>query len=174
MTQNATVTGIAQLISLAIGPVFLLAGIGSILNVMAARLGRVIDRARQLESEFAAGDDGDRPRMRDELRTLDRRMTVVQTAIGACTGSALFVSLVVAILFVAELADFAYARPIALLFIIAMALLIVGLVLFLWEVNLAMRSVRVRRAFIERPAAAVAATDRSSISPPAASPAATH
>lgn len=174
MTQNATVTGIAQLISLAIGPVFLLAGIGSILNVMAARLGRVIDRARQLENEFAAGDDGDRTRMRGELRMLDRRMTVVQSAIGACTGSALFVSLVVAILFVAELADFTYARPIALLFIIAMALLIVGLLLFLWEVNLAMRSVRVRRAFIARPGAAVAAADHSSISPPAASPAARH
>ena len=150
MTPASTVTGIAQLISLAIGPVFLLAGIGSILNVMAARLGRVIDRARQLESEFATGSEAERSRMRVELRVLDRRMTVVQSAIGACTGSALFVSLVVAILFVAELAHFAYARPIAVLFIVAMALLIIGLVLFLWEVNLSMRSVRVRRALIDR------------------------
>lgn len=153
MTQSSTVTGIAQLISLAIGPVFLLAGIGSILNVMAARLGRVVDRARQLEADYAGFDEGGRERIRDELRVLDRRMTVVQLAIGACTSSALFVSLVVAILFVAELADFAYARPIAVLFIIAMALFITGLVLFLWEVNLAMRSVRVRQTFLERPGA---------------------
>ena len=83
-----------------------------------------------------------------ELRVLDRRMTVVQAAVGSCVASALFVSLLVGILFVAALADFAYARTIALLFIIATALLIVGLVLFLWEVNLAMRSVRVNRALI--------------------------
>lgn len=150
MTPAPTVTVIAQLISLAIGPVFLLAGIGSILNVMAGRLGRVVDRARQLERDFLDLTEESRMRSSGELRVLDRRMTVVQLAIGCCAASALFVSLVVAILFVAELADFAYARPIALLFILAMALLIVGLVLFLWEVNLAMRSVRVRRSFIDR------------------------
>lgn len=153
MTHTPTVTGIAQLISLAIGPVFLLAGIGSILNVMAQRLGRVIDRARHLEQDFASLSDPAQARSGDELRTLDRRMTVVQLAIGSCTASALFTALVVAILFVAALADFAYARPIALLFILAMVLLIVGLVLFLWEVNLAMRSVRVNRAlFAKSPA----------------------
>ena len=53
-------------------------------------------------------------------------------------------------LFVAALADFAYARTIALLFILAMTMLIAGLILFLWEVNLAMRSVRVNRNLIAR------------------------
>ncbi len=150
MTQASTVTGISQLISLAIGPVFLLAGIGSILNVMAQRLGRVIDRARQLERDFKALTDDARLRTSGELRVLDRRMTVVQLAMGCCTASALFTALVVAILFVAALAHFAYATPIAVLFIMAMALLITGLVLFLWEVNMAMRSVRVNRQMIAR------------------------
>lgn len=150
MNTPASVTSIAHLISLAIGPVFLLAGIGSILNVMAHRLGRVIDRARDLERDFAGHADAARLRISTELRVLDRRMVVVQLAVGACTASALFVCLVVAILFVAALADFAYARPIAWLFIVAMLLLIAGLFLFLWEVNLAMRSVRVNRHIIAR------------------------
>lgn len=151
MTQSPTVTGIAQLISLSIGPVFLLAGIGSILNVMAQRLGRVIDRARELERDFGQLSDPARARTADELRVLDLRMTVVQVAIGCCTASALFASLVVAVLFVSALAHFAYARTIALFFVIAMVLLIVGLIFFLWEVNLAMRVVRVNRAFVARP-----------------------
>ena len=150
MGQSSTVTGISQLISLAIGPVFLLAGVGAILNVMAQRLARVIDRARALELDYAGADESARGRITEELRVLDRRMTVVQAAIGACTASALFASLVVAVLFVSALADFAYARPIALLFIAAMLFVIVGLILFLWEVNLAMRSVRVNRALIGR------------------------
>lgn len=150
MNTPQTVTGTAQLISLAIGPVFLLAGIGSILNVMAHRLGRVVDRARQLERDYQDLAEGARARITAELRVLDRRMVVVQAAVGCCTAAALFVCLVVAILFVAALADFAYGRSIALLFIVAMTLLIVGLLLFLWEVNLAMWSVRVNRKLIGR------------------------
>ncbi|MDP8994363.1 MAG: DUF2721 domain-containing protein, partial [Pseudomonadota bacterium] len=78
------------------------------------------------------------------LRLLDRRMRLVNWSISACTASALFVCLVVGILFVAEFADFAFGRSIALLFILAMLLLIVGLVLFLYEVRVAMRSLRTR------------------------------
>ena len=139
------VSTVAQLIQLSIAPVFLLAGIGAILNVLAQRLARVVDRARHLEAEFASFDEAARGRAGAELRILDRRMKVVNQAISACTASALFVCLVVAIMFVAEFADFAFARPIALLFILAMLLLIVGLVLFLYEIRLAMRSLRDRR-----------------------------
>lgn len=150
MNAPTTVSAISHLISLAIGPVFLLAGIGSILNVMAHRLGRVIDRARLLEGDFAHMTEGARLRIAAELRVLDLRMVVVQLAVGCCTASALFVCLLVAILFIAGLAGFAYARVIALLFVIAMAMLVIGLLLFLYEVNLAMRSLRVNRQLLAR------------------------
>ena len=148
MLQATPVSAIGHLIQLAIAPVFLLAGIGAILNVLAQRLARVVDRARVMEEEFESLDESRRERAAAELVLLDRRMTVVNQAISACTASALFVCLVVAIMFVAEFADFAFARPIALLFILAMLLLIVGLVLFLYEIRLAMRSLRVRRDLI--------------------------
>jgi hypothetical protein len=41
-------THLAQIIQLAVAPVFLLAGLGAFLNVCAGRLARIIDRARQL------------------------------------------------------------------------------------------------------------------------------
>ena len=145
LDQSIPVSTIAHLIQLAIAPVFLLAGIGAILNVLAQRLARVVDRARHLEAEFDSFDPAARNRAIAELSILSRRMTVVNHAISACTASALFVCLVVAILFVADLAEFAFARVIALLFILTMLLLIVGLLLFLYEIRLAMRSLRVRR-----------------------------
>ena len=151
MDQTIPVSTIAHLIQLAIAPVFLLAGIAGILNVLAQRLARVVDRARQLEAEFHSMDEGTRSRAMDELCILDRRMTVVNNAISACTASALFVCLVVAILFVADLAEFGFAKTIALLFILAMLLLIVGLVLFLYEIRLAMRSLRVRSELLPGP-----------------------
>jgi hypothetical protein len=142
---------IAHLIQLAIAPVFLLAGIGAILNVLAQRLARVVDRARALEKEFASYDGAERAGAAAELSLLDRRMVVVNQAIRACTASALFTCLVVAILFIADLTDFRFGQPIALLFIVAMLLLIVGLVLFLHEIRLAMKSIEVRRALLPRP-----------------------
>ncbi|MDB5723195.1 MAG: hypothetical protein JWP15_3813, partial [Alphaproteobacteria bacterium] len=82
---------------------------------------------------------------KSELRVLDRRMSLSILALSACTASALMVCVLIAILFVGDLADVPLARPIALLFILAMLLLIARLILFLWEVRLAMRSIRIRR-----------------------------
>jgi hypothetical protein len=144
--EPAPVSAIAHLIQLAVAPVFLLAGIGSILNVLAHRLARVVDRSRTLEDAYVEADEAGRTQMRTELYLLDRRMAVVNAAISCCTASALFVCVVVAILFVADLADFKFGQPVALLFILAMLLLIAGLILFLWEVRLAMRSLRTHGA----------------------------
>jgi len=114
--------------------------------VMAGRLARVVERARGLERDFAAFDDDARALATAELRILDLRMTVVNLALSACTAAALFVCVLVAMLFIADLSEFAFGRPVAWLFVLAMSLLILGLVLFLWEVRLAMRALRVRRA----------------------------
>jgi hypothetical protein len=149
MDPVAAVPAIAHLIQLAVAPVFLLAGIGSILNVLAQRLARAVDRDRRLQAELHSFDEAERAAAAAELGLLGQRMTVVNLAIVCCTSSALFVCVVVAILFVADLADFPFGRPIAWLFIVAMLLLILGLVLFLFEIHLAMRSLRVRRRMRE-------------------------
>jgi hypothetical protein len=151
MDQTLPVSTIAHLIQLAIAPVFLLAGIAGILNVLAQRLARVVDRGRNLEREYESFDEATREHAAAELDIILRRMWIVNLAITACTASALFVCLVVAILFVADLAQIAFARPIAVLFIVAMGLLIVGLTLFLAEIRLAARFVSIRRDLLPPP-----------------------
>ena len=147
----AAVTTIAHQIQLAVAPVFLLAGIAGIINVLAHRLARVVDRSRQLEAEPPDAQEMVRRLFFEELAILDQRMRVVNWSLSCCTAGALFVCVVVAILFVAGLANFAFARPIALLFILAMLLLIVGLLLFLYEVRLATRALKIsRRRRVER------------------------
>ena len=150
MDETAAVSALAHQIQLAVAPVFLLAGIGAILNVLAQRLARVVDRARKLEEEFSSLDEGERRRAAAELCYLERRMNIVNQAIRCCTASALFTCLVVAVLFVADLAAFPFAQPIALLFVVAMLLLIAGLILFLHEIRLAMRSLTVRRELLPK------------------------
>lgn len=144
MIDSAPVSTIAHLIQLAIAPVFLLAGIGAILNVMANRLARVVDRVRTLERGFGAYEAEEEARARTEIRVLARRIRLVNNAITGCTASALFVCLVVAVIFAADFFSLEIGRSIAVLFILAMGLLIIGLILFLMEVRLAARSLRVR------------------------------
>lgn len=144
------VADIAHTIQLAVAPVFLLAGIGSILNVLAGRLARVVDRSRHLERQFTAPDHPDHDYQVWELRVLDRRMQLANLAIFLCTASAVLVCAVVAGLFVAQLARLGFGRTMAISFILAMLLLIAGLTLFLAEVRLALRSVRVRDELLER------------------------
>lgn len=143
MDESIAVTTIAHQIQLAVAPVFLLAGIGGIINVLAQRLARVVDRSRQLEAEAPGESAAARAAYATELGLLERRMKVVNWAISLCTASALFVCVVVAILFVADLARIGFARPIAMLFILAMLLLILGLILFLYEIRLAMRGLAI-------------------------------
>lgn len=140
---------IAQNIQLALAPVFLLTGIASVLNVLSARLGRVVDRARKLEAEFAGLDPGERARAQAELRVLGRRMAAAHWAIGLCTSASLSVCVVVALIFVSDLVSLKLSAAVAPLFILTMALLIAGLLLFLYEVQIATRSVRVRGEMLE-------------------------
>lgn len=144
MDPSVAVSAIAHQIELAVAPVFLLAGVGALLNVMTHRLARVVDRARYLAEGARSLDETEQARARQELRVLSRRMTASHLAIGCCTASALFVCIVVATMFIAAPTQLAVARIISSLFIAAMSLLIVGLILFLYEVQLAMRSLRIR------------------------------
>jgi hypothetical protein len=143
------VNTIAQVIQLALAPVFLLTGIASLLGVLSNRLGRVVDRARKIEAELAGYDPVARAQASLELQVLGRRMAAAHWALGLCTLSALFVCVVVAIMFIADFVEMRLSSAVAPLFVATMALLIAGLLLFLYEVQIATRSVRVRGAVLE-------------------------
>ncbi|WP_439533887.1 DUF2721 domain-containing protein [Polymorphobacter sp.] len=146
------IAGIAQNIQLAVTPVFLLTAIGALLNVLITRLGRVVDRARQLEDDLMGTELNDERRLvaLADLSVLDRRMGAVNMAIALCTASAFLVCIVIAILFVGELVDLAWATAVVWFFIGAVALLAGGLGLFLAEIRIALTSVRVRAVLLSQ------------------------
>jgi hypothetical protein len=149
MTEG-NISSIAHSIELAVAPVFLLAGIGGILNVVANRLSRVVDRVRALERDVPTAEETIRAQELAELAILDRRMSICHLSIGLCTASALLVCMVVTILFVAGLTALDFATPVSLLFIGATGCLAMGLMLFLAEITIATRFVRVREEFIRK------------------------
>jgi hypothetical protein len=140
------VSTIAQTIQLSLAPVFMLAAIGQILNVLAGRLARVIDRARILE-ERVLGPETGADRVRDiwELKLLDERMSIINAALFLAVSSAVMACVVIALLFIANIAKFHIGTWIALAFIVAVALLICCLNAFMWEVRVSLRAIHVRK-----------------------------
>lgn len=138
------VTHIAQTIQLAVAPVFMLAGIGAFLNVCAGRLARVIDRARAVEKGVLATRGKEHDRLVAEIRMLDRRMTVVNSAIFLSVASGCTICVVVILLFAAELFKGHLGNTIALAFIMAMVLQAAAFATFIQEIRLASRTIHIR------------------------------
>lgn len=141
---------VAKTIQTAIAPVFLLAGIGAILNVMVGRLARIVDRARSLEKLHPQSTGPEHQRHVFELRLLDRRIHVINTAVFLVVLAAVANCAVVAMLFIAELLDLAIGKVIAITFVLSMLLLIGGLSWFLVEVRMSVRAIRIRAELLER------------------------
>jgi hypothetical protein len=142
--QGIEIVDIAHAIQLAVAPVFLLSGVGVLLGVLTNRLARIVDRARTAEAKLAeAASDHDKVRIRSNLDALSRRARLINVAITLITVTALFVSLVVALLFTSTFAPINLATPVAVLFVASMLTLVIALLAFLLEVRIAIASLRI-------------------------------
>ncbi len=135
---------IAHLIQVALTPIFLISAIGVTLNVLTSRLARIVDRARLMEKEVRT--PGYRPEGRDlheSLRVLQRRSRYINAAIMLITISALFIALVVVMLFVNAFLRWNLSIFIACMFIGSMVALAAALMAFLIEVRIATRTLQI-------------------------------
>jgi len=133
MQTVTSITTLAHVIQLAVGPVFLLSGIGAILAVLTNRLARVVDRFRTLNNS----KDDERAVYEKEMATLLKRARWIHWAISFCTVSALLICIVIAALFVGSVMNLDPSSMISMLFILTMLVLISGLLCFLREIFLA-------------------------------------
>lgn len=135
-------SGISSVIQLAVAPVFLLASISGALNVLSLRMGRIIDRGRRLNEMVLAPDSPEAIEVDIEQRSLAGRARLINRAIALCTVSALFVCMVIVVLFLDALYRLEMKRFIAALFIIALLSLIMALVTFLREIGHSVQAFR--------------------------------
>ncbi|HUL60127.1 MAG TPA: DUF2721 domain-containing protein [Anaeromyxobacteraceae bacterium] len=133
---------VAHTIQLSVAPVFLLTALGTLLAVLSARLGRIVDRARALSERLRAGAPAERDPIRAEIALLLRRRGRVNTAIVFATSAALLVCVLIGCAFVAAVIGASASSLVAALFIAAMAAFIGALVAFLTEIRLAVSSLR--------------------------------
>lgn len=140
---------IGKLIQIAMAPAFLLLATGNILQMFANRLARVVDRERVQMAEFHRTHGEAHVRVVNELRILDRRADIVNKAILMGTLSAITVGVVIASIFVLSLTGYRFGQIVAGGFILAMAFLISGLVLFVLEIRMAMHTIRIEERLLK-------------------------
>lgn len=138
----SNVGDIAHVIQLAVAPVFLLTGVGTLLMVLTNRLGRAVDRGRVVEKLLPQQQGDARAASHEELALLARRTQLIYTAITLAVLCALFVCLLIAVAFVDAFMVANLAKVIGALFVMAMLALIASLIVFLREIFLAVTSAR--------------------------------
>ena len=135
---------VAKLIQLALGPVFLISGVGITLSMLTQRLSRIVDRARTLEDQREATSSEKKLATIDEdLKVIFRRARYINIAIALGTTSALLTALVVTLLFASEFVPLGVGGAIALMFVGSMACLSSAFLMFLLEVRIAINALRI-------------------------------
>lgn len=140
---------IAQTIQLALAPVFMLVAIGNILNTLSHRLGRIVDRSRQLQERHAETSGSEHDMVVREIRVIDRRIQLIGRAILVLVLAGISVGLVVVLLFVEEFADLELQPVVAGAFLLAIGLIMWALLLFLRETRQASAALRIPETFLE-------------------------
>lgn len=142
MALQAHLPQVAEVIQLAIAPVFMLTALGAIMSALNMRLGRAVDRRRDLEEKLPRMPEPERPSARDELAAIAHRIRFVYFSILFAVISALFICLLIAGAFIGAFVSVDLSRTIAAMFVAAMLALIACLLLALREIFIAVSTPR--------------------------------
>ena len=145
-TSNAS--RVQETVRLSMAPAFLLAGIGALMNVIVSRLTWVAERIERMEERLA---EDRTPTTLRSLSRLKQRRRLAQRAMILATMAAATIAMVIALLFISSFISTQIGTLVALAWILAMALLISALLLFVKETLVAASAQKSDRA--ERKAA---------------------
>ena len=116
-----------EALQLAVSPVILISAYGLLLLSMTNRLGRAIDRARQLARDGAPGKT-------EQIAIIARRAVWIRQSIVFVCLALLAAALLVLVLFASVLLEIGIAPAVAFLFIVSVVCLIIGLAYFLVDI----------------------------------------
>ena len=141
-----TITTIRELVPVlqtAIGPMILISGLGLLLLTMTNRLGRTIDRARELLDTYDELSSSAKSKIDREIVVLWKRARYVRTAILLATLTCLGAATLIILLFMTSLLHLDVPLLIATVFTFSMICLISSLVFFLLDINLTLSALRI-------------------------------
>ncbi|MCD4758451.1 MAG: DUF2721 domain-containing protein [Arcobacteraceae bacterium] len=149
--DGTEVTTISTLIQLSVAPVFLIAGVAGLLNVLTSRFTRTIDKLELMDSIINTHEKEDDACNEETQYLLQRRkflimrMQNVNASIFFTTATGLMIALVIISVFFSSLFSFNSEVFISVSFILAMVFLIIALMLFLSEIYFTNQFIRTKK-----------------------------
>lgn len=125
----------------------LISGVGLLLLSMTNRLGRAIDRSRQLTEAYRSGTETDRTRLKGQLDILWQRALLIRASIVWAALAVLLAALLMIFLFLSTLLNLRIEPVIAILFGACMVTVIVSMVYFIRDINLSLRALQLEMNF---------------------------
>lgn len=133
---------IVPVLQVAIGPVILISGVGLLLLTMTNRLGRAIDRARQLAQQLTQTAAAHREPVLAQVAIIYRRARVLRFTITLAALSVLLAAVLIVTLFLTALCKWDNGLFVSLLFIACMSSLVASLVAFIYDIHLSLVALR--------------------------------
>ena len=132
-------------IQLAVAPVFMLAAVAAMIGTVSMRLGRIIDRAREVEERIESGTVINAKAAYLELNRLKLRGRICNGSVGLLSVCAVLIGATVMALFVGETTLPHAERLVPWIFLGAVGIFVLALLFFLAETLLATHTLRFGR-----------------------------
>jgi hypothetical protein len=125
-----------------ITPVALISGVGLLLLTITNRLGRTVDRTRQLVTELDKKNTSRRSKKENEIKILYKRSRFLRNSIGAMVVSVISSSLIIPVLFFMNLFNIDLRLTGYLLFVISILSILISSVYFFMDVILSLHAIK--------------------------------
>lgn len=139
--ETHQLTNLTQLLQASISPVAMISGVGLLILSQTNRLGRVMDRLRDLLEKRRKLTSPD-AHLDQQVAVLHQRARILRTAVTAATFCALLASLLVLLIFLMTLSDAKLDLLAVGLFASSLLSLVLSLIYFLLDMNLSLRAVQ--------------------------------
>ncbi len=144
-----SIQNLIQLMQSAISPIILISGVGLLLLSFTNRLGRVIDRSRFLAKEKENGNQSDIIPI--QINILYKRGKVLRTAITSIVITILLASMMILLLLFGYFTNWNIKLFFLSFFISAIISLIISVILFLVDVTISLKALKIQvKGFIEK------------------------
>jgi multidrug efflux pump subunit AcrB len=131
---------IVPVLQVAIGTVILISGVGLLLLTLTNRLGRAIDRARQLKAELPKRAKPEP--VLAQVAIIYRRARMIRLSITLAALSALLAAALITTLFITVWLQWEQGFLVSILFIACMVSLFASLVAFICDINLSLHALK--------------------------------
>jgi hypothetical protein len=131
---------ILPLIQLSITPVILISGLGALVISMTTRMGRIVDRSRNLAGLVRQAKGEERKHIEHQLEIMFRRARLMRLAMTLVISSIFTSGLLILLLFVGQLLEVEIAKAVLGVFMLSVVFMVGGMGAFIRDVFVSLQA----------------------------------